>query len=53
MHEVIAFPSGGYRFLKGDSLVYSLAVAALPGYRLERVRFAEPVRIIASATVMP
>ena len=43
MHEVIAFPAGGYRFLKGDSLVYSLAVAALPGYRLERVRFHAPV----------
>lgn len=42
MHQVIDFAAGGYRFLRGDSLLYSLAVAALPGYRLERVRFRSP-----------
>jgi hypothetical protein len=38
MPEVLDFPAGGYRFIRG-SMAYSLGVAALPGYRLERVRF--------------
>lgn len=42
MGEVIEFASGGYRFVKGVSQ-YSGGVAALPGFRLERVRFAEPL----------
>lgn len=42
MLEVIDFPSGGYRFIKG-SMAYSLGVAALPGFRFERVRFQSPV----------
>ena len=42
MAEVIAFPQGGFRFVRGV-FQYSAAVAALPGYRIERVRFAEPV----------
>jgi hypothetical protein len=42
MHDVIDFPAGGYRFIKG-SLAYSLGVAALPGFRLERVRFRLPI----------
>jgi hypothetical protein len=39
MAEVIAFPDGGYRFVKGV-FPYSAGVAALPGYALERARFA-------------
>ena len=42
MHDVIDFPPGGYRFIKG-SLAYSLGVAALPGFRLQRVRFQSPI----------
>lgn len=42
MGEVIEFAAGGYRFVKGVSQ-YSGGVAALPGFRLERVRFAEPL----------
>jgi hypothetical protein len=42
MADVIDFAAGGYRFIKGVSQ-YSAGVAAQPGYRLERVRFAEPV----------
>ncbi len=42
MAEVISFPGGGYRFVKGVSQ-YSAGVAALPGYQLERIRFARPV----------
>jgi hypothetical protein len=42
MHDVIDFPAGGYRFIKG-SLAYSLGVAALPGFRLERVRLQMPI----------
>jgi hypothetical protein len=42
MADVIAFPLGGFRFVKGV-FQYSAAVAALPGYRIERARFAEPV----------
>ena len=40
--DVIAFPQGGYRFVKGV-FQYSAAAAALPGHRIERVRFANPV----------
>jgi hypothetical protein len=42
MYDVIDFPAGGYRFIKG-SMAYSLGVAALPGFRLERVRFQSPI----------
>lgn len=42
MGEVIDFQSGGYRFIKGVTQ-YSGGVAALPGFRLERVRFATPL----------
>jgi hypothetical protein len=42
MHDVIEFPAGSYRFIKG-SLAYSLGVAALPGFHLERVRFESPI----------
>lgn len=44
MADVIDFAAGGYRFIKGVSQ-YSAGVAAQPGYRLERVRFAEPVAL--------
>ncbi len=42
MTEIIEFLEGGYRFVRGVSQ-YSGGVAALPGYRLERVRFKEPL----------
>lgn len=35
-------PEAGYRFIPGV-YQYSAGVAAEPGFRLERVRFAEPV----------
>ena len=35
-------PAAGYRFLPGV-MQYSGGVAALPGFRIERVRFADPV----------
>jgi len=38
----IDFAPGGYRYIPGV-FQYSGGVAALPGFRLERVRFAEPV----------
>ncbi len=44
MSDVIDFPVGGYRFVKGV-FQYSAAVAALPGYRIEHVRFAKPVAL--------
>jgi len=40
--EVISFAPGSYRYIKGV-FQYSAGVAAEPGYRLERVRFATPV----------
>jgi hypothetical protein len=46
MSDVIAFTPGGYRYLKGV-FQYSAGVAAEPGFRLERVRFAEPVPLAA------
>ncbi len=42
MAETIAFAAGGYRFVRGV-FQYSAGVAALPGYRIERARFADPV----------
>lgn len=39
MTDVISFPAGGYRFVKGVSQ-YSAGVAASSGFELERVRFA-------------
>lgn len=46
MSDVITFTPGGYRYLKGV-FQYSAGVAAEPGFRLERVRFAEPVPLAA------
>jgi hypothetical protein len=42
MSGAIAFAPGGYRYMPGV-FQYSGGVAALPGFRLERVRFARPV----------
>ncbi|RTL65577.1 MAG: hypothetical protein EKK41_20050 [Hyphomicrobiales bacterium] len=42
MAEVVSFADGGFKFVKGVSQ-YSAGVAALPGYVLERYRFAKPV----------
>ena len=42
-------PEAGYRFIPGV-YQYSAGVAAEPGFRLERVRFAEPVSLMAGFT---
>jgi hypothetical protein len=44
MSEVIEFARGGFRFVRGV-FQYSAGVAALPGYRIERARFARPVAL--------
>ncbi len=44
MSDLIHFSSGGYAFLKGG-FPYSQGVKALPGYAIERVRFAQPVPV--------
>ena len=44
MAEVIQFPDGNYRFVKGV-YPYSAGVAALPGFALERARFRKPVPV--------
>jgi hypothetical protein len=44
MAEVIEFPRGGYRYIKGV-FQYSAGVAALPGFRIERVSFTKPVKL--------
>jgi hypothetical protein len=42
MTETITLADRGYRFIPGV-MQYSGGVAALPGFRLERIRFAEPL----------
>ena len=42
MAEIIPFPDGGYRFIRGV-FPYSAGVAAQPGFVIERVRFARVV----------
>ena len=44
MTEVLDFPDGGYRFVKGV-FPYSAGVAPLNGFTLERVRFHRPVAL--------
>ncbi|TAN53350.1 MAG: hypothetical protein EPN19_09460 [Betaproteobacteria bacterium] len=44
MHELIAFPEGGFAFLKGV-FPYSQGVVALPGFAIERARFARPLPV--------
>jgi len=44
MSEVIHFPDSGYAFLKGG-FPYSQGVKALPGYIIERRRFAQPLPV--------
>lgn len=44
MTEVFAFAAGGYRYLKGV-FQYSAAVAAEPGFEIERARFRRPVAL--------
>lgn len=44
MSELIPFQDGGYAFLKGV-FPYSQGVKALPGYAIERLRFARPLPI--------
>lgn len=45
MSELIEFAAGGYAFLKGV-YPYSQGVTALPGFALERVRFARPLPLV-------
>lgn len=45
MAEISAMTAGGYRFVRGV-FQYSAAIAALPGYRIERARFANPVPLM-------
>lgn len=42
MAATIENPAGGYRFIPGV-FQYSAGIAALPGFRIERLRFAEPL----------
>lgn len=42
MAEVLVFPEGGYRFIRGV-FQYSAGVAAQPGFEIERVRFFRPL----------
>ncbi|MBP1774040.1 MAG: hypothetical protein H6Q86_46 [candidate division NC10 bacterium] len=42
MGQIITFPSGGYRYIKGV-FQYSAGVAADPGFEIERARFQRPV----------
>jgi hypothetical protein len=42
MGSTVALPDAGYAFIPGV-FQYSAGVAALPGFRIERVRFADPV----------
>ena len=42
MADVLEFRPGGYRFIKAV-FQYSGGVAAMPGYRIRRVRFARPL----------
>ena len=44
MSDVRVFQDGGYRFLKAV-FQYSGAVAAEPGFEIERARFARPVTL--------
>ncbi len=44
MAEVLPFPDGGYRFVKGV-FPYAAAAAPLPGFTLERARFYRPVQL--------
>jgi hypothetical protein len=42
--EVLTFPDGGYRFMRGV-FQYSAGVAAEPGFEIERVRFFRPLAL--------
>ena len=44
MAAVSTFEAGGYRYIRGP-FQYSAGVAALPGFALQRVRFASPVPV--------
>ncbi|TAK42054.1 MAG: hypothetical protein EPO27_17845 [Betaproteobacteria bacterium] len=44
MHDPIAFPDGDFAFLKGV-FPYSQGVVALPGFAIERARFARPLPV--------
>ena len=46
MTDTIEAPDSGYRFMPGVSQ-YSCGIGALPGFAIERVRFAEPVPLSA------
>src|SRR5712672_2233332 len=45
MSALIPFPGGGFGFLEGG-FPYSQGVIALPGFAIERARFARPVPVM-------
>lgn len=45
MNALVPFPEGGFAFLEGV-FPYSQGVVALPGFAIERARFAKPVPIV-------
>lgn len=45
MADIRVFTPGGYRFIKGP-FMYSAGIAAEPGFRVERVRFAEILPVV-------
>ena len=47
MRDVIPFPAGGYRYLKGV-FQYSAGVAAEPGFEIVRARLAKLEERLAS-----
>jgi hypothetical protein len=51
MMETANFEPGGYRYVRGP-FQYSGGVAALPGFTIERVRFAKPVPVEAGFRII-
>jgi len=49
--EVIAFPDGGYRYLRGV-FQYSGGVAANPGFEIQRARFLRPLPIATAVSAI-
>jgi hypothetical protein len=49
--EVLAFPDGNYRYIRGV-FQYSAGVAAEPGFEIERVRFFRPLALRAGFTAI-
>ena len=52
MYETRDRPADGYRYIPAV-FQYSAGVAALPGFRIERIRFAEPATSPAVEAATP